>query len=158
MSTPFADDPTAPPAPFDLMINTTMTKENLDYSVDNFEGDFFGFQAYFESLQVSLALPLLVFRFGCLILGVVGPSPRCSLDPCWVSALWSWDLCPARCLPLTNFFSDMNGLCPNGTGPPDCISGPKWSPNDPLFFLHHAVRGPSASFPHLANLGYVDGR
>jgi ABC-type uncharacterized transport system permease subunit len=87
MSTPFADDPAAPPAPFDLMINTTMTKENLNYSVDNFEGDFFGFQAYFESLQVSLALSLLVLWLGCLILGVAGSSPRCSLNPCWVSAL-----------------------------------------------------------------------
>ena len=137
------------------MINTTMTKENLNYSVSSFEGDFFGFQAYFESLQVSLALPFLVFRFGCLILGDVGPSPRCSHDPCWVSALWSWDLCPARCLPLTDFFSDMDGLCPHDTASLDCISGPKWTPNDPLFFLHHAVRDPSASFsPFLSPYSY----
>jgi len=33
---------------------------------------------------------------------------------------------------------DMTGVCPGGTGPPACNAGPKWTPNDPLFFLHHA--------------------
>jgi tyrosinase len=33
----------------------------------------------------------------------------------------------------------MTGFCPNGTGAPDCYAGPKWTPNDPMFFLHHAV-------------------
>ena len=43
------------------MINTTMTKENVDYSVNNFQGDFIGFQAYVESLVVSLTFPPSVF-------------------------------------------------------------------------------------------------
>jgi hypothetical protein len=33
----------------------------------------------------------------------------------------------------------MTGFCPGGTGVPDCYAGPKWTPNDPMFFLHHAV-------------------
>ena len=51
----FPGDPTAPAPKADLMINTTMTKENVDYMVNNFEGDFEGFQAYMESTSVSLA-------------------------------------------------------------------------------------------------------
>ena len=48
---------TAPfPLPKGLMINTTMTKKNVDYIVDNYEGDYFGFQTYFESTIVSLVL------------------------------------------------------------------------------------------------------
>jgi len=33
---------------------------------------------------------------------------------------------------------DMTGTCPNGAIPPDCYGGPKWTPNDPVFFMHHA--------------------
>ena len=33
----------------------------------------------------------------------------------------------------------MTGFCPGGTGEPECYMGPKWTPNDPMFFLHHAV-------------------
>lgn len=33
---------------------------------------------------------------------------------------------------------DLAGSCPPNA-PPTCIPGPKWSPNDPLFFLHHAM-------------------
>ena len=36
--------------------------------------------------------------------------------------------------------SDMTGYCSNGATPPDCYAGPKWTPNDPLFFMHHGVR------------------
>ena len=43
---------------------------------------------------------------------------------------------------LTYFPSDMTGTCPKGTTPPDCYGGPKWTPNDPVFFMHHAVRDP----------------
>ena len=53
---PFGDDPMAPPSPTGLMINTTMTKENVDFTTDNFEGDFIGFQAFFESIAVGLVL------------------------------------------------------------------------------------------------------
>lgn len=41
---------------------------------------------------------------------------------------------------LTDSRSDMTGTCPNGAVPPACYAGPKWTPNDPLFFMHHAVR------------------
>ena len=60
----WGDDPSTPALPGDLMINTTFTKENVDYLVNNFEGDFFGFHGYFESLTVSLAPLLLIFGFG----------------------------------------------------------------------------------------------
>ncbi|KAH9994462.1 Di-copper centre-containing protein [Russula vinacea] len=33
---------------------------------------------------------------------------------------------------------DMVGGCPEGA-PSNCTPGPSWSPNDPLFFLHHAM-------------------
>ena len=51
------------PLPKHLMMNTTMTKENVDYILDKYEGDYFGFQTYFESATVSLVLPLLIFCF-----------------------------------------------------------------------------------------------
>jgi hypothetical protein len=38
----------------------------------------------------------------------------------------------------------MTGYCPGGTGPPECYAGTKWTPNDPMFFLHHGVRVISA--------------
>ena len=50
---PFGNPPDAPPRPVDLMVNVTMTKQNVDYIVNNFEGDYFKFQGYFESLNVS---------------------------------------------------------------------------------------------------------
>jgi len=34
---------------------------------------------------------------------------------------------------------DMGGLCPHTDGPPECYVGPKWTPNDPMFFLHHGM-------------------
>lgn len=34
---------------------------------------------------------------------------------------------------------DMTGSCPFGLEPPECVTGMKWAPNDPLFFLHHAM-------------------
>ena len=49
----FPNDPTVPSLPKDLMINTTMTKENVDYMVNGFSGDFIGFQTYMESVVVS---------------------------------------------------------------------------------------------------------
>jgi len=33
---------------------------------------------------------------------------------------------------------DLFGQCP-GNAPPDCQEGPTWAPNDPIFFLHHAM-------------------
>ena len=44
----FEGDPTAPTIPGDFMANTTITKQNVDYLVNSFEGDFIGFQAYTE--------------------------------------------------------------------------------------------------------------
>jgi len=34
---------------------------------------------------------------------------------------------------------DMAGNCPGGTGASGCFAGPKWTPNDPMFYLHHAM-------------------
>jgi len=33
---------------------------------------------------------------------------------------------------------DMFGTCPENA-PATCVLGPKWSPNDPLFFMHHGM-------------------
>ena len=142
------------PFPKGLMINTTMTTENVDFIVNNYEGDFFGFQTYFESAIVSLALPDLIFRFGCLTLSNVGAAWGYSPSHGRVSTR----CCPARSFPLTGFSRDMGGTCPNGAAPPDCYAGAKWPPNDPLFFLHHAVGGSSAPSSRLAHVDYVDGR
>ena len=59
----FPGDPDAPPPPVDLMINTTMTKEKVDYLVNNYEGDFIGLQTDVESVRMDPRLPPLVF--GC---------------------------------------------------------------------------------------------
>ena len=58
---------TATPAMADLMINTTMTKENVDNVLTNFDGDFIGFHTYSESFTVS-------FTFHCLLFGRFDPS------------------------------------------------------------------------------------
>jgi tyrosinase len=34
--------------------------------------------------------------------------------------------------------ADLLGTCP-ANAPPDCVGGPKWSPNEPMFQLHHAM-------------------
>lgn len=144
---PFGLDPAAPPPPVGFMMNTTMTKENVDHVVNNFEGNFFGFQSYLESTAVSLASTISGFRSRCLTHNNhVGDSYRWSPDPRRVSVLGFLDFCPLWCYPLTDFFSDMAGFCSNGATPPACISGPKWSPNDPLFFMHHAVSSYSRTF------------
>ena len=68
---------------------------------------------------------------------------------------------PLSCLvlSLTGPSSDMGGTCPNGDGPPTCYGGAKWSANDPLFFLHHAVCDHSIFLgSRLTDMGYVDGR
>ncbi|KAF9644191.1 Di-copper centre-containing protein [Thelephora ganbajun] len=96
-TSPFANDPSAPPLPKDFLINTTMTRENVDYLVDNFEGNFIGFHSYLESLPG-------IHGGAHLILG-----------------------------------GDMTGFCSNDAVPPACYGGPKWTPNDPLFFMHHAM-------------------
>jgi len=56
----FPGDPTAPPLQKDLMINTTFTKEDVDYTVNNFQGDFIGFQAYVEPAVSSTSPPLFL--------------------------------------------------------------------------------------------------
>jgi len=33
---------------------------------------------------------------------------------------------------------DMSGTCPSNA-PSSCVGGPKWSPNDPIFMLHHGM-------------------
>jgi len=53
----FPNDPAAPPLPKGLMINITMTKEKVDHAVNNYEGDFIGFQANAESVSVNPTLP-----------------------------------------------------------------------------------------------------
>ena len=65
----------APPPPTNLMINTTMTKTNVDYSVNNFPGDLIGFQGYMESVNVCSIFPFcfsivltLLYRVPILVL------------------------------------------------------------------------------------------
>jgi len=60
---PLFTDQTAPLPPKGLMINTTTAEESVTYSVNNFVGDFIGFQAYIESPHVSSTSPPLLF--GC---------------------------------------------------------------------------------------------
>lgn len=37
-----------------------------------------------------------------------------------------------------SFYSDLAGTCPPNA-PEECKDGSKWAPNDPLFWMHHAV-------------------
>lgn len=92
----FAGDPKAPPPQTGLAINSSMTKANYEFTVNNFEGNFIGLQTYTEGLNGTH--PGAHFILG----------------------------------------ADMTGTCPFGEGPPDCYLGPKWTPNDPIFFMHHA--------------------
>jgi tyrosinase len=95
LNPPWGNDPLGPPPQTSLMINRTMVKENVDFIVKSFEGNFMGFQGYFESVNGT--------HIGAhLVLG-----------------------------------ADMTGLCPKDAV--DCHAGPKWTPNDPLFFMHHAM-------------------
>jgi tyrosinase len=92
---PFPLPPGPGPTSLDEYINSTFTLANAEYMVDNFVGNYTGFQAYFESIDG------------------VHPGPH------------------------TIIGGDMSGLCPNTTV--DCYAGPKWTPNEPLFFMHHAM-------------------
>ena len=56
----FPGDPASPLLPKGLMVNTTMTKQNVDYIVNDFEGDFTGFQAYVDSLPMDSTPPTVV--------------------------------------------------------------------------------------------------
>ena len=47
----FPGDPNAPPPPKDLMINTTMTKDQVDSLVNGYEGDFMKFHEVLESVS-----------------------------------------------------------------------------------------------------------
>ena len=45
------------------MINTTMTEQNVNFIVNNFEGDFFGFHSYFEN-TIVVSYPCCSWFFG----------------------------------------------------------------------------------------------
>lgn len=53
---PFGADPLAPPRQTTLMINGSMTQANVAGLIANYTGDYFAFQAYFESTNVSSTL------------------------------------------------------------------------------------------------------
>jgi tyrosinase len=92
---PWGNDPAAPPRPVGFMVNTTMTKQNVDFVVNGFEGNYTSMHAYLDSTNgthINIHL----------IMG-----------------------------------ADLTGLCPKAAV--GCVSGAKWTPNDPLFFMHHAM-------------------
>lgn len=53
---PWGNAPDSPPRQATLAINGSMTKKNVDGLIANYTGNFFQFQAYFESVNVSLVL------------------------------------------------------------------------------------------------------
>jgi len=81
----FPGDPTAPPPQGDLMINTTFTKEDVDYMVNDFQGDFIGFQAWMESGGVHPSMHLIISGdlSGFCPNGAVPPA--CYEGPTWSS-------------------------------------------------------------------------
>ena len=127
---PFPNDPLAPPIDTSILINGSFTRANYDFLLNGFVGDFRGFQGYLEGPRVCVHLP----------------PPSAPFD-----ILTSTQ--GAHGGPHLIMGGDMTGFCPNGTGAPDCYAGPKWTPNDPMFFLHHAVRPapPSSSLISAAN-------
>ena len=114
---PFPNDPLAPPIDPTILINGSFSAANYDFLLDGFLGDFRGFQSYLEGPQVRgcLVAILRCFRYPDTRKQGTHGGPHLILG------------------------GDMTGFCPGGTGPPDCYAGPKWTPNDPMFFLHHAV-------------------
>jgi tyrosinase len=125
--------PTAPEKP-GVLLSDTFTDENRVAMVNDFVGSFIGFQARFEGSSHGAVHRVVG---GCVSL-----------------------LNLLRFFPLTDSRRDLLGSCPSNA-PPGCIPGPKWSPNgasltsthtsnsdvliDPLFMMHHAVRGIRAS-------------
>ena len=61
-STPFADDPLAPPVDPTIMINGSFTESNYNFMLNGFLGDFTGFHAYLEGPRVRNRL-VFAFRF-----------------------------------------------------------------------------------------------
>jgi len=53
---PFGPDPAAPPRNVSFRVNDTMSRANVDFIVNGFEGNYFAFQSYFESTNVSPTL------------------------------------------------------------------------------------------------------
>lgn len=64
----------------DFMANITLTPENVASMIDGFEGDFIGFQAYFEGLYVG-RIPCDRLRTNTYLFGSrLGASRRTSFD------------------------------------------------------------------------------
>lgn len=59
---PFADDPLAPPADPNIMVNGSFTESNYNFMLNGFLGDFTGFQTYLEGPQVRDRL-VVILRF-----------------------------------------------------------------------------------------------
>ena len=109
-----------------------MVPKNVAFMVN---GEFIGFQAYYEGPR-ELCSPLLIANLYLLLSHRLGTPQWSSFDAGGVSVrtLYTPSLAP------THFVSDMGGLCPFGTGTPDCYFETKWTPNDPVSLLHHAAR------------------
>lgn len=57
------------------------------------------------------------------------------------TGLWAGELLHSHVLFVTCHTArtrDMFGACPTNA-PSNCTPGPKWSPNDPLFYMHHGT-------------------
>ncbi|KAL0956668.1 hypothetical protein HGRIS_002799 [Hohenbuehelia grisea] len=79
-----------------LAVNTTFTVEKMIYLMNGFDGDYKGFQKFFEDFQGAHSGIHLVIG------------------------------------------GDMSSSCPAGA-PEGCNGGSKWAPNEPLFWMHHAM-------------------
>ena len=115
---PFPNDPLAPPIDTSILVNGSFARTNYDFLLNGFVGDLGGFQAYLEGPRVCGCFVIALRFFRCSDHVPQGPHGG----------------------PHLIMGGDMTGFCPNGTGEPDCYAGPKWTPNDPMFFLHHAVK------------------
>ncbi|KAK7473086.1 hypothetical protein VKT23_001186 [Stygiomarasmius scandens] len=80
----------------EIYANETFTQSEVDYMINNFVGDYKGFQKYFESFSGAHASVHLIIG------------------------------------------GDMSGSCPS-SAPRDCVGGPTFSANEPIFWLHHAM-------------------
>jgi len=56
----FAPPPGQPAGDPELMINTTMTEENVDFTINSFTGNYTNFQTYFENINGSHPGPHII--------------------------------------------------------------------------------------------------
>ncbi|KAJ8696077.1 hypothetical protein PTI98_005975 [Pleurotus ostreatus] len=116
--------------------NVSITPSLIRGMIHGHVGDFKGFQAAFEGFQVKkLSNPSTYIKLN-YDERIAGPPFGRAFDGRRVSRVLSAriDIFGTELA----FNSDLAGTCPPNA-PEECKDGSKWAPNDPLFWMHHAM-------------------